>query len=120
MDHIDGRSSWRMNKQQLLDWGLMVTQSGAGVCITRTTKRGTYPILIKSTNWGGEGVQFRVGSVVKHMTVARIVYIWQHGSIRDDQRVIFKDGDNRNYRRNNLKAVTIKEANLWNFIKNSI
>jgi hypothetical protein len=117
---MDVRYQKMLKKDDLIGWGLMVTQSGAGVCITRTTKRGTYPLLIKSTNWGGEGVQFRVGSVVKHLTVARIVYVWQNGSIRNDQRVIFKDGDNRNYRRNNLKAVTIKEANLWNFIKNSI
>ena len=109
-----------LTKGDLLDWGLMVTQSGAGVCITRTTKRGTYPLLVKVTSWGGEGVQFRIGSVVKHLTVARIVYVWQHGSIRDDQRVMFKDGDNRNYSRANLQAVTIKEANLWNFIKSSM
>lgn len=109
-----------MNKQQLLDWGIVVTQSDAGVCITRTTKRGTYPLMPHPTNWGGEVVQFRIGDTIKAMTVARIVYIWQRGSVRDDQTVMFVDGNNRNYSRKNLKAVSRREANLWNFIKNSM
>ncbi len=112
--------SRELTVDDLVGYGITVTESDGNVVIMRTTKKGTYPLPRRVNNWGGEVVQFRVGSQVKSMTVARIVYVWAHGRIGAGEQIIFRNGNNRDYSDNNMRAVSTREANLWRFIKSSI
>lgn len=106
-----------MTKQDLINLGIRVERIEDTIyIIERTSKKGTKD-LKPSIRHGVWTVQFRDGNKVKTLSVSKIVYIWEHGKLDEGMTVMHLDGDPKNLRSNNLRAVTRKELLLWKLLK---